>query len=147
VSEVIELPRSMFDEIVAHAEAELPNEACGVIAGENGRPVRHYRMRNAEESPALYRFDPKEHLDVLTEIEEQGWDALAFWHSHTHTEAYPSPTDRDEAHWPDPVEGGQVPRYPGTLYLVLSLQDREHPAMRGFRFEGGEPLEEEVRIA
>jgi hypothetical protein len=39
-----------------------------------------------------------------------------------------------------------MPRYPGTLYLVLSLQDREHPVIRGFRFEGGDPVEEEVRV-
>jgi proteasome lid subunit RPN8/RPN11 len=144
---VIELSRSVFEEMVAHAVDGLPNEACGLIAGEGGRAVRHYPMKNAEESPTVYRFDAKEHLDVITEVEDKGWDLLAFWHSHTHTEAYPSATDRAEAHWPDPLGGDQVLRYPGTKYLVLSLQDPESPIVRAFRFERGQPIEEDVTIS
>jgi proteasome lid subunit RPN8/RPN11 len=136
----------MFEEMVAHAVAGLPNEACGLIAGADGRPVRHYAMANADRSPVVYRFDPKEQLQVFTELEEARWDLLALWHSHTHTEAYPSPTDVAQAHWRDPVSGQEVPAYPGTTYLVLSLQDRENPSIRGFRFEAGEPVEEEVAI-
>jgi proteasome lid subunit RPN8/RPN11 len=142
---VIELPRAMFDEMVAHARAGLPNEACGVIAGEDGRPVRVYPMSNAERSPVVYRFDEREQLEVFTEVEEKGWDLLAFFHSHTHTEAYPSPTDRAHASWKDPVTGREAPAYPGTKYLILSLM-RPEPVLRAFRFEGGEPVEEDVGI-
>jgi proteasome lid subunit RPN8/RPN11 len=144
--EVFELPRSVFEEMVAHALKGLPHEACGILAGEDGRPVQHFPMRNAEESSRVYRFDGKEHLDVLTEIEDKGWDQLAVWHSHTESEAYPSPTDRAEAHWPDPIDGKRVLRFPGTKFLIVSLQDREDPVIRAFRFEDGEPVEEEVRI-
>jgi [CysO sulfur-carrier protein]-S-L-cysteine hydrolase len=144
---VIELPRDLFDEIVTHAKAGLPNEACGILAGTDGRPVRHFPMRNAEESSTVYRFDGQQQLQVFTEIEEAGLDVLAFWHSHTHSEAYPSPTDRRIAYWRDPATGEEVPAFPGTMYLVLSLQDRDHPVIRGFLFEGGDPVEEEVQIA
>jgi [CysO sulfur-carrier protein]-S-L-cysteine hydrolase len=143
---MIELPRVMFDEMVAHAEAQLPNEACGVVAGQDGQPARVYAMRNAEASPVTYRFDDREQLDVFTEVEEMGWSLLAFFHSHTHTDAYPSPTDRAHAHWTDPVTGQEVPAYPSTKYLIVSLKDRSRPEIRGFRFEQGEPVEEEVRI-
>jgi [CysO sulfur-carrier protein]-S-L-cysteine hydrolase len=142
---MIELPRPMFDEIVAHARAGLPNEACGVLAGLDGRAARVYPMRNAEESPFVYRFDEREQLEVFTEIERKGWDLLGLFHSHTHTEAYPSPTDRAHAYWRDPVSGEETTAYPGTRYLILSLAGEE-PALRAFRFEGGEPVEEEVRV-
>jgi proteasome lid subunit RPN8/RPN11 len=137
----------MFDEIVAHAVAGLPNEACGLIAARDGRPVRMYAMANAEESPVTYRFEEREQLRVFTEVEDRGWGILAFWHSHTHTEPYPSPTDRDRAHWKDPVTGQEVAAYPETAYLILSLQDRAHPSIRAFRFEEGRPVEEEVKVA
>jgi proteasome lid subunit RPN8/RPN11 len=142
----MDLPRPMFDEIVAHARAGLPNEACGVLAGEDGRPIRVYPMRNAEESPVVYRFDEREQIEVFNEIEDKGWDLLAFFHSHTHTEAEPSPTDRAHAHWRDPISGQEAPAYPGTSYLILSLAG-DRPELRAFRFENGRPEEVEVRIS
>jgi proteasome lid subunit RPN8/RPN11 len=142
----VELATSMFDQIVAHARAALPNEACGVIAGADGRPVRVYTMRNAEASPVAYRFDEREQLSVFSEIEDRGWDLLGFFHSHTHTAAYPSPTDRAQAHWEDPVSGRETAAYPGTRYLILSLANGD-PVLRAFTFGGGEPIEEEIRIA
>ncbi|HEX2032242.1 MAG TPA: M67 family metallopeptidase [Actinomycetota bacterium] len=143
---MIELPRDLFEQIVAHAESELPNEACGVVAGLDGTPVRVFPMRNAEASPVVYRFDEREQLEVFNRVEDAGWDLLGFFHSHTHSEAYPSPTDRAQAHWTDAVTGDRIPAYPGTRYLILSLQDAQRPVLRAFRFEGGEPVEEEVRI-
>jgi [CysO sulfur-carrier protein]-S-L-cysteine hydrolase len=142
---MIELPRPMFEEIVAHARAGLPNEACGVIAANGGRPARVYPMRNAEESPVVYRFDEREQLQVFNDIEGRGWEVLAFFHSHTHTEAYPSPTDRGHALWRDPVSGQEGPAYPGVRYLILSLAEQE-PVLRAFTYEEGEPVEEEVWV-
>lgn len=142
----MQIPRPVFEEMLAHARAGLPNEACGVIAGEQGRPVRVYPMRNAEQSPVVYRFDEREQLQVFNQIEEKGWELLGLFHSHTHTEAYPSPTDRAHAHWRDPVTGEEVAAYPGTKYLILSLAEQE-PVVRAFTFVEGEPVEEDVQIA
>ena len=139
------LPRELYEEIVEHCRSGLPNEACGVIAGEDGRALQVYRMRNAEESPVVYRFDEREQLEVFNEIEDKGWDLLAFFHSHTHTDAYPSPTDRAHAHWRDPVTGEEMPAYPGTRYLIVSLADPK-PRARAFTFDGGDPAEEEVEL-
>jgi proteasome lid subunit RPN8/RPN11 len=140
-----QLPRALFEEIVAHARTGLPNEACGVIAGDAGTPVQVYPMRNAEQSPVVYRFDEREQLEVFNEIEEKGWDLLAFFHSHTHTEAYPSPTDRAHAHWSDPITGEEAPAFPGTRYLILSLAEQE-PVLRAFNWGEGDPVEEDVTI-
>lgn len=135
----------MFDQIVAHARAGLPNEACGVVAGDDGGAVRVYPMRNAEASPVVYRFDSNEQVRVFSDMDDNGWDLLAIFHSHTRTEAFPSPTDREEAHWKDPITGAFMPTYPGARYLILSLAERD-PLLRAFTFHDGEPVEEEVRI-
>ena len=142
---MIELDRATFDQIVAQARAEVPNEACGLIAGKEGVPFRLYPMRNADASHVTYRFDAKEQYRVMTEIEDEGLDIYAIYHSHTHTEAYPSATDRARAHWDDPRTGEPTAIFPGTRYLILSLAN-EQPVLRGFRFENGEPVEEEVSI-
>lgn len=143
---MIELPRSVYDEMVMHARKSLPNEACGVIAGRDGRPDRLYPMRNAEASPVMYRFDSNEQVRVFKDIDANGRELLAMFHSHTHTEAFPSPTDRALAQWRDPVTGEETPAYPGTRYLILSLAEPE-PVLRAFTFAGGDPVEEEVRVS
>jgi proteasome lid subunit RPN8/RPN11 len=135
----------MFDEIVTQAHAELPNESCGLIAGKEGVPFRIYPMRNVDRSPDTYRFDPTEQYRVMNELEDEGLDIYAIYHSHTHTEAFPSATDRGRAHWTDPRTGESASIFPGTRYLILSLAEQE-PVLRGFRFQGGEPVEEDVRI-
>jgi [CysO sulfur-carrier protein]-S-L-cysteine hydrolase len=132
---MIELESVFFKEIVEHGLREFPNEACGLLAGKNGRPVKVFTMRNADASPASYRLDPKEQLKVFDEIDEEGLDLLGIYHSHTHSEAYPSETDRQQAFYPD------------AYYLLLSLQERENPVLRAFRILDGEVAEEELSVS
>jgi proteasome lid subunit RPN8/RPN11 len=129
-----ELDGVHYKEIVEQALREFPNEACGVIASEAGAPVRVYAMTNVDASPATYRLDGKEQLHVFDELDDRGWDLWAIYHSHTHTEAYPSETDRRLAFYPD------------SRYLVLSLEDREHPVIRSFFIREGEVDEEELTV-
>jgi proteasome lid subunit RPN8/RPN11 len=142
---VIELDRGFYDDIVAQARGDVPNEACGLIAAKEGVPARLYPMRNADESPTTYRFDAKEQYRVMGEIEDEGLEIYAIYHSHTHTEAFPSATDRRRAHREDPRTGELSAWFPGTRYLIVSLAEQE-PVLRGFTFQDGEPVEEEVRI-
>jgi proteasome lid subunit RPN8/RPN11 len=135
LTSAIEISTSIRDELVAHALAALPNEACGLLAGPDGRIERFFPMRNADESSFTYRLEPKEQLAVFEEIEARGWDLKAIFHSHTHTEAYPSPTDQRQAFYPD------------AFYVLLSLADREFPVLRGFTIRHGEVEEHEVRMA
>jgi proteasome lid subunit RPN8/RPN11 len=131
---MIELPQAFYRDIVAQAREEYPNEACGLIASEAGVPVRLFRMRNADESPVTYRLEPKEQLEVFNEMDDRGWDLFAIYHSHTGSEAYPSPTDV------------RLAFYPEASYLLVSLSDEE-PVLRGFSILDGEITEQEVRVA
>jgi proteasome lid subunit RPN8/RPN11 len=130
----LELESAHFGGIVQHGLREFPNEACGLVAGKDGRSVKVYAMRNADASPATYRLDPEEQLRVFEEMDEEGWDLLAIYHTHTHSDAFPSETDRRQAFYPD------------ARYLVLSLSDREEPVLRAFRIVDGEVEEEGVSI-
>jgi proteasome lid subunit RPN8/RPN11 len=124
-----------YKEIVEQALREFPNEACGVIASEDGTPVRLYPMTNADASPATYRLDGKEQLKVFDELDERGWDLWGIYHSHTHSEAYPSETDRRLAFYPD------------SRYLVLSIAERDAPVLRSFFIRDGRVEEEELTVA
>jgi proteasome lid subunit RPN8/RPN11 len=135
VESVITIPKELRDRMVEHAVAELPNEACGLLAGEDGSFVRFYPMTNADHSPVTYRLDPQEQIRVFNEIEDRGWQLGGIVHSHTHSEAYPSPTDRGQAF------------YPEAYYVLVSLADPESPVIRGFTIRDGEVEEQEVRIS
>jgi proteasome lid subunit RPN8/RPN11 len=124
----------LFDEMVEHGLREFPNEACGLLAGRDGQPVRFYAMRNLDASPVSYRLDPKEQLLVFDEMDDEGWDLLGIFHTHTHSEAYPSETDL------------RLAFYPEALYLVMSLSDRERPELRAFRIVEDEVAEQELKI-
>jgi len=87
------IPKRIYEELVAHAREEAPNECCGLIGGSNGEAKTLYRARNAEASPLRYNLDPQDQFRIMTEMEERGEQLSAIYHSHTHTEAYPSSTD------------------------------------------------------
>jgi proteasome lid subunit RPN8/RPN11 len=93
MSERVRIPNDIADEMVAHCLEGRPNEACGVLASAGGDVVKVFRMSNASASPLRYSLDPKEQLAVYKKLDEQGWELAGVFHSHTRTEAYPSPTD------------------------------------------------------
>jgi proteasome lid subunit RPN8/RPN11 len=124
----------MFKEMVEHGLREFPNEACGLVAGRDGVPVRFFAMRNMDASPVSYRLDPEEQLRVFDAMDDAGLDLVGIFHTHTHSEAYPSETDVKLAF------------YPEATYLVMSLTDRERPELRAFRIVEDEITEEELTI-
>jgi proteasome lid subunit RPN8/RPN11 len=132
---VTELDGVLFKEIVEQALREFPNECCGLIAAEADVPVKVFPMTNADASPATYRLDGKEQLKVFDELDERGWDLWSIYHSHTHSEAYPSETDRKLAFYPD------------SRYVLLSVADRDEPVIRSFFIRDGEVTQEELTIA
>jgi proteasome lid subunit RPN8/RPN11 len=129
---VLHLTEEQAEEMICHARREYPNEACGLLAGKDGRVEKVYQMTNADHSPVTYRLDPEEQFRVLMEIEEEGWELLAIYHSHSHSPAYPSATDLELAFYPD------------SLYLIISLADRARPIIRAFRIV--EEMIEEERV-
>ena len=142
---MIELPAGMKQDMVEHALREFPNEACGLLAGSpinvdtTDGPLavsaeHFYPMANADASPVTYRLDPSEQLKVFNEVDRQGLELVGIFHSHTHSDAVPSETDRKQAFYPD------------AHYLLVSLTDRSNPVLRGYTIRDGEVQEQEVRI-
>jgi proteasome lid subunit RPN8/RPN11 len=139
-----ELPAGIRDQLIAHARAEYPNEMCGLIVGdapaaEGGRALRFEPARNKAASPYRYEIDPDDllRLTIATDDADE-----VFWgivHSHTHTQAVPSPTDVGLAFYPD------------SLYLLVSLSETETdpqtgtPGIRAWRIGGGEMSEVALR--
>jgi proteasome lid subunit RPN8/RPN11 len=130
----VKLQRSYVDEIIAHAREDAPNECCGIIAGNDGHATKLYRAINAEASPYRYNVDPKDLLRIYRDLDDRDWEVLAIYHSHTHTEARPSPTDIRLAAWPE------------AFYLIVSLADDAKPDLRAFRITDGEVAEEAIEI-
>ena len=131
-----DLPAAIRDAVVAHARAEYPNEACGLIVGDapaadGGRALRFEPARNKAASPYRYEIEPQDllRLTIATDDADE-----VFWgivHSHTHTPAVPSPTDIGLAFYPD------------ALYVLVSLSDDEAdpasgaPGVRAWRIVEG----------
>jgi [CysO sulfur-carrier protein]-S-L-cysteine hydrolase len=130
----VRIPRSIYDELLEHAREEAPNECCGLIGGIDGEAKTVYRARNAEASPLRYNLDPRDQIRIYGEIDRNGEDLAAIYHSHTASPAYPSQTDINLALM-DRRENDQVvgkePIFPGVVYLIASLSDGERP-LRGF---------------
>ncbi|CAN5618489.1 M67 family metallopeptidase [soil metagenome] len=126
----------LVDAMVAHARADHPDEACGVIAGPDGadRPERFIAMVNAERSPTFYRFDSGEQLKVWRALDAADEAPIVLYHSHTATEAYPSRTDIAYASEPD------------AHYVLISTRDPEQHELRSYRILDGVVTEEPVKI-
>lgn len=119
-----DLDRETYEAIIEHARSDFPYEVCGLLAGRDGTVTRRYPIPNATRSMTSYDMDSKALLHAMNDMEDQGCELLAIYHSHTHTEAFPSPTDIKLAFYRDAV------------YLIVSLQD-EQPVMRAFNIVGG----------
>jgi proteasome lid subunit RPN8/RPN11 len=133
---VLTIARGLYDQIAAHARADHPDEACGVLAGPAGsdRPERFIAMTNAARSPTFYEFDSTEQFRVWTEMDERDEEPVVIYHSHTATEAYPSRTDISYAN------------EPGAHYVLVSTRDPGQLEFRSFRISGGQVAEEPVTV-
>lgn len=131
---VLRLDRQVHLQMLAHALDGLPLEACGLFAGEPDGTVRRFSpCANVAESSTVYTVDPRDHLRADRDAEDAGLAIIGVMHSHTHTDAYPSPTDVAQA--PDP----------DWHYVIVSLRD-EAPVLRSYRIVDGNITEERVVV-
>jgi proteasome lid subunit RPN8/RPN11 len=133
---VLTIPRELRDKIVAHARADHPDEACGVLAGPagSGRPERFIAMTNAARSPTFYEFDSMELLRLYQEMDDRGEEPVVIYHSHTATQAYPSRTDISLASEPD------------AHYVLVSTREENATEFRSYRIVDGRVTEEPVTV-
>ena len=132
---MLRLPRDLYMAMVAHCLSGLPDEACGLLVGSyGGDEVTHlFPTANAAASAMVYEIDPKELLRVDRAAQELGADLMGVFHSHTHTDAYPSPTDVAQA------------TDPGWHYVIVSLREGQ-PVVRSYLIRNGEIIEEPVEV-
>jgi proteasome lid subunit RPN8/RPN11 len=133
---VLEIAQETYDQIVAHARRDHPDEACGVVAGPAGtdRPQRFVPMLNAARSPTFYEFDSQDLLALYREMDEREEGPVVIYHSHTATEAYPSRTDIALAMEPE------------AHYVLVSTRDPDHTEFRSYRIVDDQVTEEDVRV-
>jgi [CysO sulfur-carrier protein]-S-L-cysteine hydrolase len=133
---VLHLTSATWQQVVGHAYDGLPDEACGLIAGppDTDRATVFYPCRNLAASSRVYTIDPGDHLRADRDAERRGLEINGVVHSHTHTDAYPSPTDVEQA--PDPT----------WHYVIVSLR-QEAPVTRSYRIVDGAITEEVVAFS
>lgn len=127
------LDRATWDALVEHARSDAPYEVCGLLGVADDGTVHHWRITNDERSMTYYVMNPKEMLRAVRDIEDNEWQ-MVIYHSHTHTQAYPSATDI------------RLAPYPEAIYAIVTLQDRDHPDIRAFTIVEGEVTEVPVEV-
>lgn len=128
------LEKDLLEKMLQQIKEEFPNEACGILAGREGRAEKVYAMSNVDKSPSTYFMDAKEQLLVMKEIRNLGSEMVGIYHSHAASPAYPSGHDVEMAF------------YPEASYIIVSLADKDKPAVRSFKIVEGKITEEKLII-
>ncbi|MEC8890590.1 MAG: M67 family metallopeptidase [Chloroflexota bacterium] len=135
---MIRIRQQYIDEMISHSLHDDPDECCGILAGNDNEVSQLYRIRNSTPSPYRYVMDPQEMLEAMRDSDCKGIELQAFYHSHTHSPAYPSETDTRMA-----VDSGWV----DFCYILVSLENRGLPDVRFYIVDSeGEISEERVEI-
>ena len=138
MSDMITLSKDDYERIVNHARKELPNEACGLIAGKKDGSDKSiekvYFLTNIDHSPEHFSMDPKEQLAVVKDMRANGLTPLGNWHSHPETPSRPSDEDKRLAY------------DSSASYLILSLMEPDAPVLNSFHIEGDTASKEELII-
>jgi len=128
------LTKKQLDGLVEHSKREYPNEACGILAGKNGRVEKAYPMANTDKSAVTFLMEPKEQHKTVKDIRSRGLEMIGIYHSHPSSPARPSPHDIKMAYYPD------------VSYVIISLKEKDKPDIKSFRIIDGNISEEKVDI-
>jgi proteasome lid subunit RPN8/RPN11 len=127
----MKISRSGWEEMVAHAREDAPNECCGYLRASDGAVEEVFRAVNARNSPYGYELDPQS-LFAVNDLDDEGFE-VGVYHSHPRSPAEPSQTDINLAN------------YPSWTYWIVSLGGDE-PDVRAWRIVGGRVEEEPVEV-
>ncbi|MHC4456895.1 MAG: M67 family metallopeptidase [Planctomycetota bacterium] len=130
----LKIPADIFKQMVSQAKAQVPVEACGILAGRDNKVEKFYEMANIDNSSSHFMIEPAEQFKVIKDIRSAGLEMLAIYHSHPATPARPSAEDIRLALTPD------------VIYVIASLQNSGCPDVRGFLIEDGDVTEVAVKI-
>lgn len=124
----IEINRSDYEKIYEHALKERPDEACGLIAGEDRedgvRVIKKvYLLTNIDHTNEHFSIDPKEHLSAIKDMRSSGLKPLGNWHSHPESPSRPSEEDK------------RLANDKAASYLILSLEEEKNPVLNAFHIE------------
>jgi proteasome lid subunit RPN8/RPN11 len=86
----LSLTRGQFDEMLFHVRQHVDEEACGLVGGKSATALKVYPITNALHSPSRFRMEARGQINALMEIERNGWDLLAIYHSHLKGPGTPS---------------------------------------------------------
>jgi proteasome lid subunit RPN8/RPN11 len=128
------VPRELYDEIVAHAQSDAPNECCGMVAARDGRAVEVHRATNTAASPLRFEIDSEEQIQIHNRIEEADLELGAIYHSHTRSDPKPSQTD---------INFGRL--WPGVLWIIVGLA-KDEVEVRTWRIDDGTVGEAELVV-
>ncbi|GAB4363651.1 MAG: CysO-cysteine peptidase [Methylohalobius crimeensis] len=116
------LPRSLVNQLLHQAQSRPDFEVCGLVGAHQGHPTHVYPVTNAATDPRRhFRMDPQGQIEAMKSLRERNETLFAIYHSHPHTDAFPSDEDLEWA------------AYPEALYLIISLNTKGVLEMRGFR--------------
>ena len=130
----LQISQEQYEQIVAHARAEAPNECCGIVSASGGEAIKVYPATNARASEFSFVIDGEEQLKIDREIDDAGVDYGAIYHSHTRSAPKPSLTD---------IKYAQM--WPGVLWIIVGLAGAD-PHVRAFTIDDGRVSETELVV-
>ena len=139
---VLRMDRGVLGLVVEHCRRELPNEACGILGGREGRIESVHPVTSASPSPSRFAMDPAGQFRALDEISRAGREVVGIYHSHPSGPAAPSSLDLEAACWP----GTTVPNYPGAAQVIVSLLNGSAPVVKGYAAHAGAFVEVPIAI-
>ena len=120
---MLKIKRPFYTAMIHHLQTVYPLEACGFLAGRDDTVEHIYAIDNILQSRTNYEMDAKQQLGAMLDMETNGWELIAIFHSHPNGPQTPSETDIKLAY------------YPESIYLIISFEQKERPIMRGFKIK------------
>ncbi len=126
---MLKIKRPFYNNMIHHLQTAYPLEACGFLAGRDGIVEQIYNINNILQSRTNYEMDAKQQLEAMLDMEANGWEMVAIFHSHPNGPQIPSETDIKLAY------------YPEAIYLIISFEQKKCPVMRGYKIKNGNSSE------
>jgi proteasome lid subunit RPN8/RPN11 len=122
------IPRIIISKLFEHSLLEDPNECCGLLLGNDEKIIEIRNLNNVHDNPMTrYEIDNKDLMKAQKYCDNNNMDILGVYHSHTHSQAYPSPTDIEKAR--------EIKDFFDPYYILISLIEKTRPIIRGYKID------------